>query len=64
MVEAGGGVARKAGELESSWGLAEEYGFTDVDGSRPNLGRHLAEAFGESPFSPPRTALRWQITRG
>ena len=29
-------VKEKAGRLFSSWGLAKEYGFTDVDGRRPD----------------------------
>ena len=29
-------VARKSGGLFSSWGLAKEYGFTDLDGRRPD----------------------------
>jgi NAD(P)-dependent dehydrogenase (short-subunit alcohol dehydrogenase family) len=32
-------VILKAGTLLSSWTLAEEYGFTDLDGSRPNVDR-------------------------
>src|SRR5262249_36903851 len=32
-------VILKTGTLLSSWELAEEYGFTDVDGTRPNVGR-------------------------
>ena len=31
-------VAAKSGGLFSSWGLAKEYGFTDVDGRRPDWG--------------------------
>ena len=31
-------VAQKAGRLFSSWGLAQEYGFTDLDGRRPDWG--------------------------
>lgn len=31
-------VARKSGGLFSSWELAKEYGFTDVDGRRPDWG--------------------------
>ena len=31
-------VARKSGGLYSSWELAKEYGFTDVDGRRPEWG--------------------------
>jgi NAD(P)-dependent dehydrogenase (short-subunit alcohol dehydrogenase family) len=36
-------VAAKAGRVFSTWGLAEEYGFTDVDGRQPNWGRYFAE---------------------
>ena len=31
-------VGRKSGGVFSSWGLAKEYGFTDVDGRRPHWG--------------------------
>ena len=55
-------VARKAGGLYSSWGLAEEYGFTDLDGSRPDFGRHLAE-HGGPPGGPPRTGVSWRLER-
>ncbi len=34
-------VADKGGGLFSSWELAKEYGFTDVDGRRPDWGRFL-----------------------
>jgi NAD(P)-dependent dehydrogenase (short-subunit alcohol dehydrogenase family) len=34
-------VSRRSGEALSSWGLAREYGFTDLDGSRPDWGRHF-----------------------
>ena len=33
-------VIRRTGQLLSSWGLAREYGFTDVDRRRPDWGRH------------------------
>jgi NAD(P)-dependent dehydrogenase (short-subunit alcohol dehydrogenase family) len=36
-------VAEKSGATLSSWGLAREYGFTDVDGSRPDWGAYFAE---------------------
>ncbi len=36
-------VHRKSGGAYSTWGLAEEYGFTDADGRRPNWGQYLAE---------------------
>lgn len=41
-------VARRSGQALSTWGLAKEYGFTDVDGSRPDWGawfeEHVASA--------------------
>jgi hypothetical protein len=33
----------RAGQVLTSWDLAEQYGFDDVDGTRPNWGRHFAE---------------------
>ncbi len=40
-------VGAKAGRVFSSWCLAREYGFTDVDGSQPHWGEHFARAFGQ-----------------
>ncbi|WP_217168284.1 SDR family oxidoreductase [Streptomyces sp. AC512_CC834] len=37
------GVARFNGQSLSSGGLAQEYGFTDLDGSRPDAWRYLVE---------------------
>ncbi|MGY1711333.1 SDR family oxidoreductase [Geodermatophilus sp. SYSU D00758] len=37
-------VAERSGRVLTSWDLAEEYGFTDVDGRRPHWGRHIAGA--------------------
>ncbi len=54
-------VAKKAGGLYSSWGLAEEYGFTDLDGERPNIGKHFADTLGEFPFGRPHTSIKWQL---
>jgi NAD(P)-dependent dehydrogenase (short-subunit alcohol dehydrogenase family) len=36
-------VLAKSGAAFSSWGLSEEYGFTDVDGSTPHWGRYFAK---------------------
>ena len=36
-------VARFNGRSLSSGGLAQEYGFTDLDGSRPDAWRYIAE---------------------
>lgn len=38
-------VAAKAGQSLSTWGLSDEYGFLDVDGSRPHWGRYFTETF-------------------
>lgn len=57
-------VLDKSGGLYSSWGLAREYGFTDVDGGRPDLGRHWEEVFGGSPYGAPRTGVEWIVTAG
>lgn len=34
-------VLEKSGGLYSSWGLAREYGFKDIDGSSPDIGEQL-----------------------
>jgi NAD(P)-dependent dehydrogenase (short-subunit alcohol dehydrogenase family) len=36
-------IAQKSGGAFSSWGLAEEYGFSDMDGRQPNWGKYFAE---------------------
>ena len=35
-------VFEKSGSILTSWGLSEEYKFTDADGSRPHWGRYAA----------------------
>lgn len=39
-------VAKKSGRVFSSWDLAEEYGFTDIDGQKPNWGKHFEKTYG------------------
>jgi NAD(P)-dependent dehydrogenase (short-subunit alcohol dehydrogenase family) len=48
------GIARWNGQVLSSWQLAREYGFTDVDGSRPDWGRFRADAIerGRTDIDP------------
>ncbi len=41
-------LADRSGKVFSSWGLAREFGFTDVDGARPDWGAHWAEAFSSA----------------
>ncbi len=50
-------VGAKTGRVLASWTLAEEYGFDDVDGRRPNWGRHFDRVVTEliergGPFNP------------
>src|SRR3954453_10683872 len=48
-------VSRFAGQALSTWGLSKEYGFTDLDGTRPDWGahweRHVAGAAGAEPHA-------------
>ena len=39
-------VKQKSGRVFASWTLANEYGFTDADGSRPDWGAHWDKTFG------------------
>jgi NAD(P)-dependent dehydrogenase (short-subunit alcohol dehydrogenase family) len=40
-------VHRKSGGIFTSWGLSDEYGFSDIDGNRPHWGRHFAQIQAE-----------------
>jgi NAD(P)-dependent dehydrogenase (short-subunit alcohol dehydrogenase family) len=40
-------VKNKSGRVFSSWGLAREYGFTDLDGTRPDWGGHARKKYGK-----------------
>ena len=57
-------VPEKSGGLYSSWGLSEEYGFTDVDGSRPHWGRYFSEHFPRMANAEPETGFRWTVEKG
>jgi NAD(P)-dependent dehydrogenase (short-subunit alcohol dehydrogenase family) len=53
-------LMEKSGGLFSSWALSDEYGFTDIDGNRPHLGRHFEETYGGWPSGDSAdTAYRW-----
>lgn len=57
-------VHERTGGLFASWTLAAEYGFTDIDGARPDWGRHFAEHVHLPPGSPggaPLTSHRWTL---
>ena len=36
-------ILARSGMLTSSWEVAREFGFTDIDGTRPDWGRHAAD---------------------
>ena len=40
-------VFNKTGRVFSSWDLAREYGFTDVDGRQPNWSDHFEQQYGK-----------------
>lgn len=40
-------VMTKTGRVFSSWALAREYGFTDLDGTQPHWGDYAREKYGE-----------------
>ncbi len=52
--------ARWSGGVYSSWGLSEEYGFTDVDGARPNSKRYFEEHFPKMFKAKSRSGRLWQ----
>jgi NAD(P)-dependent dehydrogenase (short-subunit alcohol dehydrogenase family) len=39
-------VRAKSGRVFSTWALAREYGFTDIDGARPDWGAHFERTYG------------------
>jgi hypothetical protein len=47
----------------SSWGLSEEYGFTDVDGARPHWWRYFSENFPQMAGAKPNTSFRWTLEK-
>jgi NAD(P)-dependent dehydrogenase (short-subunit alcohol dehydrogenase family) len=52
---------RYSGSVLSSWRLADEYGFADVDGERPHWGRYFAENFPELEAAEARTGRWWEV---
>jgi len=40
-------LMKKSGRVFSSWGLSDEYAFTDADGSRPHWGNHARQKYGD-----------------
>jgi hypothetical protein len=40
-------IMQKTGRVFSSWDLAYEYGFTDIDGRQPHWGKHFEKTYGK-----------------
>jgi NAD(P)-dependent dehydrogenase (short-subunit alcohol dehydrogenase family) len=55
-------VDRWSGGVASSWQLAEAYGFTDLDGTRPNIWPAVAAKFAGSRGQP-GAKVQWQLSR-
>ncbi|HEY1404351.1 MAG TPA: SDR family oxidoreductase [Pyrinomonadaceae bacterium] len=56
-------LLEKSGGVYGSWTLSDEYGFTDVDGNRPHMGRYFEEHFKEMFAAPTKTGFRWKLER-
>ena len=57
-------VLAKSGGLYGSWTLADEYGFDDLDGTRPHWWRYFSENFPQMTSAKPKTGFRWKIEKG
>jgi NAD(P)-dependent dehydrogenase (short-subunit alcohol dehydrogenase family) len=52
-------VKKKTGRVFSSWALAREYGFTDLDGTRPHWGNHARKKYGKYKICDDRFYSYW-----
>src|SRR5467141_2959742 len=52
-------VKRKTGRVFSSWALAREYGFTDLDGTQPHWGNHARKKYGKYKICDERFYSYW-----
>ena len=52
-------VRRWSGGVYSSFGLSQEYNFTDLDGGQPNIWHAVAAAHGGAPAA----AVQWKLVR-
>jgi NAD(P)-dependent dehydrogenase (short-subunit alcohol dehydrogenase family) len=50
---------KKSGRVFSSWGLAREYGFTDLDGARPHWGNFAMKKYGRYKICDERFYSYW-----
>jgi NAD(P)-dependent dehydrogenase (short-subunit alcohol dehydrogenase family) len=54
-------IRTRSGGVYSSWSLSQAYGFTDLDGSRPNIWPAAMEAAAASSRSP-RSPVQWKLS--
>jgi NAD(P)-dependent dehydrogenase (short-subunit alcohol dehydrogenase family) len=52
-------VKNKSGRVFSSWALAQEYGFTDLDGTRPHWGNYARKRYGKYKICDERFYSYW-----
>jgi NAD(P)-dependent dehydrogenase (short-subunit alcohol dehydrogenase family) len=52
-------VKNKTGRVFSTWALAHEYGFTDLDGTRPDWGRYARKTYGKYKICDERFYSYW-----
>jgi NAD(P)-dependent dehydrogenase (short-subunit alcohol dehydrogenase family) len=50
---------QKSGRVFSSWALAREYGFTDLNGTRPDWGRYATKKYGKYKICDDRFYAYW-----
>lgn len=52
-------VKEKSGRVFSSWALAREYGFTDLDATRPDWGKYARKKYGKYKICDERFYSYW-----
>ena len=52
-------VSKKSGRVFSSWALAREYGFTDIDGTQPHWGNYARKKYGNYKICDERFYSYW-----
>jgi len=52
-------VKKRSGRVFSSWALAREYGFTDLDGSQPHWGNYARKKYGKYKICDERFFSYW-----
>lgn len=52
-------VKKKSGRVFSSWALAREYGFTDLDGTQPHWGNYARKKYGKYKVCDERFYSYW-----